>query len=90
MTDYTQNYFREVEEVARGIDQNEVDQLRKVLVKFDLLLSPRQFRGQQIVDVGINREVSCGVNGRNDGKQQTGSNNKAEMAGAVTHPANDP
>jgi len=33
MTDYTQNYFREVEEVARGIDQNEVDRMIDVLVE---------------------------------------------------------
>ena len=32
MTDYTQNYFREVAEVARGIDQAEVDRMIDVLV----------------------------------------------------------
>jgi D-sedoheptulose 7-phosphate isomerase len=33
MTDYTQNYFREVEAVARGIDQREVDRMIDVLVE---------------------------------------------------------
>jgi D-sedoheptulose 7-phosphate isomerase len=33
MTDYTQNYFREVAEVARGIDQAEVDRMIDVLVE---------------------------------------------------------
>src|ERR1700761_9333611 len=32
MTDYTQNYFREVAEVAAGIDQAEVDRMIDVLV----------------------------------------------------------
>jgi D-sedoheptulose 7-phosphate isomerase len=32
MTNYTQNYFREVAEVARGIDQAEVDRMIDVLV----------------------------------------------------------
>ena len=32
MTDYTQNYFREVAEVARGIDQAEVDRMIDILV----------------------------------------------------------
>ena len=32
MTDHTQNYFREVAEVARGIDQAEVDRMIDVLV----------------------------------------------------------
>ena len=40
------------------IDEDEVDGLRKSRVKRDLLLPPRQFGGKEIVDVGINREVT--------------------------------
>ena len=49
------------------IDQDQIDGLRKRFVERDLLLPPRQLGRQQIVDVGVDCEVTGGVNRRRGG-----------------------
>ena len=72
------------------VDDNEFDGLRERALKVYFMLTPRQLRRKEIIDIRIYCKMAAGVDGRSGGEKQSRQYNNAKMPDAETDRALNP